>query len=78
MIEVTVFEPNGNSIWFKNCHHDHIPFTVKGNIVFSVYRRDEFHRTDTFDAIIAILVKCLQVSRYIVLAIFIILSVGMC
>ena len=40
MIVVTVFEQNGNSIWFKNCHHDHIPFTVKGNgnIVFSVYR----------------------------------------
>ena len=39
MIVVTVFEPNGNSIWLKNCHHDHIPFTVKGigNIVFSVY-----------------------------------------
>ena len=36
---VTVFEPNGISIWFKNCHHDHFPFTVKGNrnIVFSVY-----------------------------------------
>ena len=34
----TVFEPNGISIWFKNCHHDHIPFDVKGNgnIVFSV------------------------------------------
>ena len=39
MIVVTVFEPNGNSIWFKNCQHDHIPFTVKGNgnIVFSVH-----------------------------------------
>ena len=39
MIVVTVFEPNWNSIWFKNCHHDYIPFTVKGNgnIVFSVY-----------------------------------------
>ena len=39
MIVVTDFEPNGNSIWFKNCHRDHIPFTVKGNgnIVFSVY-----------------------------------------
>ena len=38
MIAVTVFEPNGNSIWFKNRHRDHIPFTVKGNgnIVFSV------------------------------------------
>ena len=36
---VTVFEPNGISIWFKNCHHDHILFTVKGNgnIVFSVH-----------------------------------------
>ena len=35
---VTVFEINENSIWFKNCHHDHIPFSVKGNgnIVFSV------------------------------------------
>ena len=41
MIVVTVFEPNGITIWFKNCHHDHIPFTVKGNgnIVFSV----QFH-----------------------------------
>ena len=40
MIVVTVFELNGISIWFKNCHHDHIPFTVKGNgnIVFSVNR----------------------------------------
>ena len=39
MIVVTIFEPNGISIWFKNCHHDHIPFTAKGNgdIVFSVY-----------------------------------------
>ena len=39
MIVVTVFEPNGYTIWFKNCHRDHIPFTVKGNgnIVFSVY-----------------------------------------
>ena len=39
MIAVTVFEPNEISIWFKNCHHDHIPFIVKGNwnIVFSVY-----------------------------------------
>ena len=39
MIVVTVFEPNGNSIWFKNCHHDHIPFTVKGNgiLVFTEY-----------------------------------------
>ena len=39
MIVVTVFEPNKNNIWFKNCHRDHIPFTVKGNgnIVFSVY-----------------------------------------
>ena len=39
MVVVTVFEPNGNSIWFKSCHHDHIPFNVKGNgnIVFSVY-----------------------------------------
>ena len=39
MIMVTVFEPNGISIWFKNRNHDHIPFTVKGNgnIVFSVY-----------------------------------------
>ena len=38
MIVVTLFEPNGNSSWFKNCHHDHIPFNVKGNrkIVFSV------------------------------------------
>ena len=49
MIVVTVFDPNGISIWKKsewnfhgiyiishslwkeNCHHDHIPFTVKGN-----------------------------------------------
>ena len=33
------FEPNGISIWFKNCYHDYIPFTVKenGNIVFSVW-----------------------------------------
>ena len=30
-IVVTVFEPNGISIWFKNCQHDHIPFTVKGD-----------------------------------------------
>ena len=39
MIVVTVFEPNWNSIWFKNCHRDHIPFIVKGNgnIVLSVY-----------------------------------------
>ena len=39
MIVMTVFEPNGISIWFKNRHHDYIPFTVKGNgsIVFSVY-----------------------------------------
>ena len=38
MIVVTDFEPNENSIWFKNCYQDHIPFTVKGNgnIVFSV------------------------------------------
>ena len=36
---VTVFEPNRISIWFKICHHDHIPFTAKGNgnIVFSMY-----------------------------------------
>ena len=40
MIVVTVFEPNWISISFKNCHYDHIPFTVKGNgnIVFSVQR----------------------------------------
>ena len=31
MIVVSVFEPNENSIWLKNCHRDHIPFTVKGN-----------------------------------------------
>ena len=39
MIAVAVFEPNGNAIWFKNCHRDHISFTVKGggNIVFSAY-----------------------------------------
>ena len=39
MIVVTVFETNGNSIWFNNCYHDHIPFTVKGNgnIIFSVH-----------------------------------------
>ena len=39
MIVVTVFELNGIFIWFKNCHHDHIPFTVKGNgnIVFYVW-----------------------------------------
>ena len=39
MIAVTVCEPKGNSIWFKNRHRDHIPFTVEGNgnIVFSVY-----------------------------------------
>ena len=38
MIVVTVFEPNEISIWFKNCHHDHVPFTGKGNgnIDFSV------------------------------------------
>ena len=44
MIVVTVFEPNGNSIWFKNCHRDHIPFTVKGkgNIVFSLYCKNFF------------------------------------
>ena len=35
---VTVYEPNENSIYFKNCHHDHIPFNAKGNvnIVFTV------------------------------------------
>ena len=40
MIAATAFESNGISIWFKNHHHDHIPFTVKGNrnIVFSVYK----------------------------------------
>ena len=39
MIVVTVFEPNGISIRFKNRHHDHIPFTVKGNgnIVSTLY-----------------------------------------
>ena len=44
MIVVTVFEPNGISIWFKNCPHDHIPFTEKGNvnIVFSVKLRTVF------------------------------------
>ena len=33
------FEPNGISNPFKNCHHDHIPFTMKGNgtIVFWAY-----------------------------------------
>ena len=36
------FESNGitfSSESKENCHHDHIPFTVKGNgnIVFSVY-----------------------------------------
>ena len=38
MIVVTVFEPNGNSFCFKNCHHDHILINVKGNgnVVFSV------------------------------------------
>ena len=43
MIAVTVFEPNGISIWFKNRHHDLIPFTVKGNgnIVFSVYSQKQ-------------------------------------
>ena len=43
MITVTVFEPNVNFIWFKNCHRDHIPFTVKGigNIVFSVHGSSE-------------------------------------
>ena len=36
-------EPNGSPIGSENgnenCHHDHIPFNVKGigNIVFSVY-----------------------------------------
>ena len=41
MITVTVFEPNGISIWFKNHHHDLIPFTVKGNgnIDFSLGNR---------------------------------------
>ena len=34
MIVVTVFEPNGNFIRFKNCHHDHIPFTVKGMEIY--------------------------------------------
>ena len=28
MIVVMALEPNGISIWFKNCHHDHILFTV--------------------------------------------------
>ena len=37
MIAVTVFGQNGISIWFKNRHRDHIPFTVIGNIVISVY-----------------------------------------
>ena len=44
MIVVTVFLSIMNQILFflvqnrkENCHHDHIPFTVKGNIVFSVY-----------------------------------------
>ena len=38
---MTVFEPNEISIWFKNCHNDHIPFNVKGNgnIVFSLFGR---------------------------------------
>ena len=36
------FEPNGNHLVQnrkENCHHDHIPFKVKGNgnIVFSVW-----------------------------------------
>ena len=48
MVVVTVFEPNGNSIWFKSCHHDHIPFNVKGNgnIVFSVYH---FHNGQEYN-----------------------------
>ena len=39
------FEPNGNPFGSENrkenCHHDHIPFNVKGNanIVFSVRGR---------------------------------------
>ena len=45
MIMVTVFHLilNTNEILFgsknrkENCHHDHIPFNAKGNIVFSVY-----------------------------------------
>ena len=30
----------------ENCHHDHMSFSVKGNgnIVFSVYRKDEIVR----------------------------------
>ena len=45
MIVATAFEPNGISIWFKNCHHDHIPFTVKGNgnIFFSVWPQPVTH-----------------------------------
>ena len=47
MIVVTVFLSILNTNWIpfgsenrkENCHHDHIPFNVKGNgnIVFSVY-----------------------------------------
>ena len=51
MIVLTVLEPNGISIWFKNCHHHYIPFTVRGNgnIVFSVqvlwsmYQQQKLH-----------------------------------
>ena len=35
------YEPNGipfdSANRKENCHHDHIPFNLKGNIVFSVY-----------------------------------------
>ena len=50
MIVVTVFLSILNQMDFhlvqnrkKNCHHDHIPFNVKGNanIVFSVYSVEE-------------------------------------
>ena len=52
------FEPNGNSIWLKNCHHDHIPFNVKGegNIVFSVYVVNAHTKTLTWSSKIAYII----------------------
>ena len=45
------FEPNGIPFGSENrkenCHHDHIPFNVKGigNIVFSVYKNSQTGKT---------------------------------
>ena len=35
---------NGIYIWFKNCHHDHIPFTVKRKRKYSFLRAPRFPR----------------------------------